>query len=1364
MNERSIFIAALEMDDPDQRQAYLAKACGTDPQMRERLESLLAAHQAGGGVLDRPLVKDEATSPFRKTADGSGLVIAGRYKLLEEIAEGGMGSVWVAQQTEPVRRRVALKLIKPGMDTRQVLSRFEVERQALAMMDHPNIAKVLDGGVTEQGRPFFAMEYVKGVPITEFCDQAKLTVEVRLKLFMQVCQAVQHAHQKGIIHRDLKPSNILVCLYDGQPVPKVIDFGLAKAMHQPLTERTLYTGHGLMVGTPLYMSPEQAELNNLDIDTRTDVYALGVILYEMLTGTTPLDRLRFKDAAWQEIVRLIKEDEPSKPSTKLSGSGSLPSIAAQRSLEPAQLSRLVRGDLDWIVMKSLEKERSRRYETANSLAKDIERYLNDEPVEACPPSSTYRFRKFARRNRAALVTALLVSSALVFGIIVSTWEAVRATQAESLAETARENEAAQRKIAEDQKKVAENERAAAVGQRAQAEANFQKARTAVDEYFTLVSESKLFDVPGLEPLRKDLLEAALKFYQGFADERTNDPAVLADLASTWMRIAEINHTMDRNDAAVAAVDRAMRVIDRLRREFPNAKQQHRKLAGYWKGLRTREDGTAMPADPQAAFRSIQRLAETWRALAQENPEELAFQSDLASLYFHIGELLIGDGHEAEGIEHFEKSKTTLEQLEHAAPRKPEYRADLARTMQRLASRLKSESFARKALSLCEQLVVELPRVPQSRADLAFSLNQVGNMAASRDPVEAEKAFRRAIEVAEALVTESPATPVYWKRLDDSHRLLIALLTRVGKPGEAEEVERRRALFTASAGARTTQSPATLESIRADRLYDSGVQLYRTGKIGDGEKAMRQVIAILENVVADPNCRPSSRAKLGHAYRYVGGTENRRKAVDVFAKLVADQPGDDHRQFLAATLCDLGLDLTKAGKLDEAEPFFRRSIDVEGKFPSSHTGLAEVLAQQNHLTEALVEARTGASLAPRDFVALERLLDVLNRIGDSENTLVVLRERVEATPTSTVAHYHLGTALRQQGRDDEAIAEYRRTIELDSNWEWSRLALAEVLLKQHKQDEALAETRKINVPDNAIPWVHFQLGQLLARQGQSNDAFEHLLKAVGMEPENSTYFQAIGNVVSDRAGNSDQAAMIERAEAALAKTPSYVDWCAIRGRWTEAAAGIEKRIENKPDDHFPRFQEAFVLAMQGDVEKYRQHCRQMLDKFGDTQDPNIAERVAKACLILPPPPDQLKELRDLAERAVTKGANSRNLRYFQLAHALADYRAGEFGTASEWIIRCGQSEKPLGAYGVGMANLLGAMIQARLGNKEKAAGEWTRAAQFCDGLPQVQHGQLLYPADWHDGIAVELLRREAEQLFQRRAPSDATMRKPENASP
>jgi WD40 repeat protein/serine/threonine protein kinase/tetratricopeptide (TPR) repeat protein len=459
-------------------EALLMEACPDDAEVRSQVMTLLKAHAESEGVLDRAAQAEfspELLGPMEKPG-----TIIGPYKLLEQIGEGGMGTVWVAEQTQPVRRKVALKLIKAGMDSKTVLARFAAERQALALMDHPNIAKVLDGGTVGQafepdspassqarkrdlhyGRPFFVMELVKGIPLTKYCDEARLSVQERLALFMPVCHAVQHAHQKGIIHRDLKPSNILVCLYDGVPVPKVIDFGLAKAMYQPLTEHTLHTAQGLMMGTPLYMSPEQAEVNNLDVDTRSDIYSLGVILYELLTGTTPLERKRFKEAAWHEMLRLIKEEEPPRPSTRLSGSGSLPNVAAQRKLEPAKLTKLVQGDLDWIVMKALEKERGRRYETANGLARDIQNYLADEPVEATPPSASYRLRKFARKYKKALVTTVAFVVLLVAGLVASTLLAVWATSAEG--------EAVEAKVAADANAKAANANARAAEEAKQKE-------------------------------------------------------------------------------------------------------------------------------------------------------------------------------------------------------------------------------------------------------------------------------------------------------------------------------------------------------------------------------------------------------------------------------------------------------------------------------------------------------------------------------------------------------------------------------------------------------------------------------------------------------------------------------------------------------------------------------------------------------------------------------------------------------------------------------------------------------------------------------------------------------------------------------
>jgi serine/threonine protein kinase/tetratricopeptide (TPR) repeat protein len=420
MTERSIFLAVLEIDDLAERAAYLDRACAGDPDLRAQVEQLLVAHEASGTFMGRPAPdRLAATTDQPCPTEGPGTII-GSYKLLEQMGEGGFGVVFLAEQTQPVRRKVALKMLKPGMDTRQVVARFEAERQALALMDHPNIAKVFDGSATPAGRPYFVMELVKGVPITEFCDQNHLTPRQRLELFVSVCAAVQHAHQKGIIHRDLKPSNVLVSRHDTTPVVKVIDFGVAKALGQELTDKTLFTGIAQMIGTPLYMSPEQAGMSDLDVDTRSDIYSLGVLLYELLTGTTPFTKDRFKQAGYDEIRRIIREEEPPRPSTRLAESkDTLVSISAQRQMEPARLTRLLRGELDWVVMKALEKDRNRRYETANGFAMDVQRYLADEPVLACPPSAGYRLRKFVRRNKAALTMASVVALAglLVAGSI-----------------------------------------------------------------------------------------------------------------------------------------------------------------------------------------------------------------------------------------------------------------------------------------------------------------------------------------------------------------------------------------------------------------------------------------------------------------------------------------------------------------------------------------------------------------------------------------------------------------------------------------------------------------------------------------------------------------------------------------------------------------------------------------------------------------------------------------------------------------------------------------------------------------------------------------------------------------------------------
>ena len=471
--EEALFEAARNLTGARARQAFLEQACAEDPGLRRRVESLLAAEGAAAeffesatGFSIRDCVAEVAEpAPAADLMKGLGTHI-GRYKLLQKIGEGGCGVVYMAEQEEPVRRRIALKVIKLGMDTKSVIARFEAERQALALMDHPNIARVLDAGATETGRPYFVMELVRGVKITQYCDEHQLNTGLRLHLFIQICHAIQHAHQKGVIHRDIKPSNILVTLHDGVPVPKVIDFGIAKATLTPLTEKTLFTAYEQLIGTPAYMSPEQAEMSGLDVDTRSDIYSLGVLLYELLTGKTPFDAKELVQSGLEAMRRTLRETEPPRPSTKLHTllGGELTATAQHRRVEPQKLILQLRGDLDWIVMKALEKDRTRRYETANGVAMDVQRHLNHEPVVARPPSRIYRFQKLVRRNQGVFAAIGAVALVLIAGLGTSTWLFFKARAAEQkqsqlrqMAEEARDNESKLRRQAEARERITQAE-------------------------------------------------------------------------------------------------------------------------------------------------------------------------------------------------------------------------------------------------------------------------------------------------------------------------------------------------------------------------------------------------------------------------------------------------------------------------------------------------------------------------------------------------------------------------------------------------------------------------------------------------------------------------------------------------------------------------------------------------------------------------------------------------------------------------------------------------------------------------------------------------------------------------------------------
>ncbi|HZN36562.1 MAG TPA: protein kinase, partial [Pirellulaceae bacterium] len=953
MNERELFIATLQLDE-SRRADYLNKACTGDASMRQRVEALLAAFGQAGSFLQPSAPEPSPT--IDGPSERSGMQI-GPYKLVEQIGEGGMGTVWKAQQSEPVKRLVAIKLIKAGMDSRQVIARFDAERQALALMDHANIARVLDAGTTPAGRPYFVMDLVRGVPITRYCDEHHLTPRERLELFIPVCQAVQHAHQKGVIHRDIKPSNVLVALYDGRPVPKVIDFGVAKAAGQSLTDKTLVTGFGTIVGTLEYMSPEQAETNQLDIDTRSDIYSLGVLLYELLTGSTPFSRKELENAGMLEMLRVIREEEPSKPSTKLSTAEGLPTLAANRGTEPGRLTRLVRGELDWIVMKALEKDRNRRYETANGFAMDVQRYLADEHVQACPPSAGYRLRKFARRYKGALATTAIVAAALVLGSVVSVWQAVRATnalQAEKKArrdaEIATEGEKTQRGVAQLQKTLAEKNAT-------RAEANFGKARKAVEEYLTKITENELLRVPGLQPLREDLLKAALKFYTEFTQERAGDPTLRQELASAHLLLARIQGELDNSKAARAANLESIRLYEQLRADAERGKSeasvevQVGLATGYF--LAGRYDDTEKLCqhvlqiapkhaevrgllsdtynelgkaandknDVPATFKHYQRAFDLREGLVRDFPDNAAYLARLGGTLNNLGNLLSNQKQDEEALAMYERSIDYTAQAYEREPHSIVWGRWLCIQLGNAASKYDNLDRRDQALATLERLVAvsrkrsfENPAVSSLRGDLYKAYLRLGTYQKEvGDAAGASKNFRLAREVLEQIPRETP------KDLFELARVYAVLASPPAdaassseNQSDADERQRNADLAIATlqkAVAGGFQDPAELAKYYND--FDSL----------RGRSDFQEIAATVQKL-AEAN------QKLAQASRQDPATQlaSQQQAAALLKDLATAQPGQErHRTTLATTLQSIGMVQTGLKQYEAAEKSMNDAI-------------------------------------------------------------------------------------------------------------------------------------------------------------------------------------------------------------------------------------------------------------------------------------------------------------------------------------------------------------------------------------------------------------------------------------------------------
>jgi eukaryotic-like serine/threonine-protein kinase len=972
----SLFAAAVALP-PAERDAYLDRECSGDPAVRERLAALLRAHDRAGHVIDRPVNGDpDRTAGYVPTTEQPGTIIAGRFKLLEEIGQGGMGTVWAAEQTTPVRRKVALKLIKAGMDSGAVLARFEAERQALALMDHPNIAKVLDGGLTDAGRPFFVMDYVKGVPITEYCDATRLSVEERLNLFVQVCSALQHAHQKGIIHRDLKPSNILVAPYDDKPVPKVIDFGLAKAMHQSLTEKTLYTAHETVLGTPLYMSPEQAQLNNLDVDTRADIYSLGVLLYELLTGTTPLERQRFKEAAWDEVRRMIREDEPPRPSLRLSSTDTLPSLATFRHTEPAKLKKLVRGELDWIVMKALAKDRTRRYETASGLARDIGRYLDDEVVEARPPSTRYRIGKFVRRHKGQVIGAGLVMLALLAGIAGTTWGLIKEARAKTrLAASLDREQKANADLATANAKV---------------EARYDLAVDAIKTFHTGVSEDFLLKEERFKELRDRLLKSASDFYTKLSTllgEET-DVASRRELTQSNFELAELTHKVGRPEAALAAHQAVLAAREALAADSEADDGIRADVGRSLTAVAILLHWNSRTSEALVAFRRSESLL---AGLAHADP---AARAALAYCRARMSICLLYSGKSAEALTAGQLAKADQAVLAAAPGASNDARRALASTALNLGTVLwdtgkiaEAEAELRSAVSIGRALVDENPAVAElgflqaaSHAHLGRVLSLAGKQA------EAEAELRTALAISSKLLDRDPAVTIVRRAVAVSRNGLGHVLCLTGKHAQAE-AELRTALTIVQKLADENPKMSRFSEDIAIIQTELGVLLLQMGKPAEAEIRLTNAVAILQGLADDNRAVVTfiehlARAliRLGDVVRSLGrATEAKgsyERAIALKEPWVReDSTSTEHRYVLICSLRRRGLALLDLGNPAGAAADITRALGLcEGPLPRSAWEIFETEIACCHAALAGLAGRAGSvvTAAERDAEAAKAM--------------------------------------------------------------------------------------------------------------------------------------------------------------------------------------------------------------------------------------------------------------------------------------------------------------------------------------------------------------------------------------------------------
>lgn len=1016
---------------PERRAEVAAHVCGGEEALQRKVLEMFGAAEAAD--VSRP--ETESADPVAEKPDPSVEPVAeappatppespaaadeqagdqiGPYKLLQQIGEGGFGVVWMAEQREPVKRRVAVKVIKLGMDTKQVVARFMAERQALAMMDHPNIAKVFDAGSTEKGRPYFVMEYIKGVAITDYCDTERLDTTRRLELFRLVCHAIQHAHQKGIIHRDIKPSNVLVTMHDGVPVPKVIDFGVAKATTTELTQQTLFTEHRQMVGTPTYMSPEQAEMSGLDIDTRADVYSLGVLLYELLTGTTPFDIKTLLQAGYSELMRVIREEEPQKPSTCFRTLDETATrYAERRRADARKLGQALRGDLDWIVMKCLEKDRTRRYETANGLAEDIRRYLGDEPVVAGPPSASYRLRKFVKRNRGQVLASTAVLASLVAGIVGFAWQAREARDQRDDAVTARKSEAEQRRLAQQQAKLAKEQEAAAKIQTeiAQAIANFQTRMLSAADPNRLLGDS----VTVLQ-----VLVGAVEELDGgvLAGQPLVEANVRAAIGDTFLELgraaeAETQHrrslrlfqdSLPALDLEIASAQNRLAICLWRGEKVAEAEQLYRHvLASYELGDSLRSSVQGNLSSLLLARGDLEEATDLARAsLATTRSELAADDPELATVVIKLGGCLEEAGREEEAVSLYREALAIRRKVLPAQhPFLAGALANLGRCLLDQSELEEAEACWREALS------IERASLPEGHARIGRTCSWMAQLLIEthRD-AEAEPLLREQL----AIQREDPRVAGDVRMLN--MRKLGALLIRKGEFDEAATLLQESLMLARQA------RPVPHGEVASTLEHLAALEKQR-GNVGASEAFAREYLASARVAWEDNDPRVARAHNalglaLWDARRLDEALEAFREALTLRREVL---PADDPE--IAVTLHNVGGVLRDMGRFDEAEPPLREALaSWRRAYPQGHrdvrvglNGLAMLLQMQQKLDDAEKLLREAATMAspgesPSDTSRVNGQLNLIKLLagrGKLAEAGELLREVTEGEPLEQLA--------------------------------------------------------------------------------------------------------------------------------------------------------------------------------------------------------------------------------------------------------------------------------------------------------------------------------------------------------------------------